>query len=86
MAETFSAEGKTAALPTNPSLTGDQARYVETPVEIEEKEVQYVTGLKLYSVLLGVTLVAFLVMLDQTIMVTALPRISVQFNSLKDIG
>ncbi len=55
-------------------------------IRIQEKEVQYLTGVKLYTVLLGVTLVAFLYMLDQTIMVTALPKISVQFNSLKDIG
>lgn len=53
---------------------------------IEEKETEYITGFKLYTVLVGVVLVAFLIMLDQTIMVTAIPSISTQFNSLKDIG
>lgn len=59
-----------------------------TPVDKtgESGEEQYITGTKLYLVLLGVTLVAFLVMLDQTILVTAIPRISDEFNSLTDIG
>jgi hypothetical protein len=55
-------------------------------VDNEEKEQEYITGFKLYSVLLGLMLVIFLIMLDQTILVTAIPRISTEFNSIKDIG
>ncbi|CAG8954324.1 hypothetical protein HYFRA_00005947 [Hymenoscyphus fraxineus] len=46
----------------------------------------YLTGMKLYLVLLGVGLVVFLMMLDQTIVVTAIPRITAEFKSTSDIG
>jgi hypothetical protein len=56
-------------------------------MELEEKsEATYITGIQLYAVLVGVTLVAFLIMLDQTIMTTAIPQISSEFDSIKDIG
>jgi len=72
--------------PANPSLTEKNPPEMEDTVKDQEKELEYVTGLKLYLVLLSTTLVAFLVMLDQTVMAPAIPRISVQFKSLKDIG
>jgi hypothetical protein len=59
---------------------------MEDPVKDQKKEMQYITRLALYAILLGMTLVAFIVMPDQMIIVTAVPKISVQFNSLKDIG
>ncbi|CZR51585.1 related to MFS multidrug transporter [Phialocephala subalpina] len=49
-------------------------------------ESEYITGLRLYAVLTGLTLVMLLIMLDQTIVVTAIPRITNRFNSIKDIG
>ncbi|KAH8800024.1 major facilitator superfamily domain-containing protein [Hyaloscypha sp. PMI_1271] len=46
----------------------------------------YITGLKLHIVLFGLALVGFVIMLDQTIVSTAIPRITNTFNSIKDIG
>ncbi|KAE8450293.1 hypothetical protein EG329_006721 [Mollisiaceae sp. DMI_Dod_QoI] len=62
--------------------------YVQPPAASSEPtpETEYITGLRLYAVLAGLTLVVFLIMLDQTIVVTAIPRITNTFNSIKDIG
>ncbi|OQE43452.1 hypothetical protein PENCOP_c003G08167 [Penicillium coprophilum] len=49
-------------------------------------EREYLTGLKLLFVLSGVTLVCFLVMLDTSIISTAIPRMTSEFHSLSDIG
>ncbi|KAJ9634959.1 uncharacterized protein PV06_08666 [Exophiala oligosperma] len=46
----------------------------------------YPQGLKLVSVLLSIYLSVFLVALDRTIIATALPRITDEFNSFGDIG
>ena len=66
--------------------TKDHPPDMKAPLQDQEKELQYIMGFKLYAVLLGVTFVAFCVMLDQTIIATAIPKISVQFHSVKDIG
>lgn len=46
----------------------------------------YPSGLKMFSILLGVVLTMFLVALDMTIVATAIPRITDEFKSLDDIG
>jgi len=46
----------------------------------------YPHGLKLTSVLLSIYLSVFLIALDRTIIATALPRITDEFNSFGDIG
>jgi hypothetical protein len=38
--------------------------------ETELEKAEYITGLKLYVILLGLTLVGFVIMLDQTIVAT----------------
>ncbi|RDL40972.1 uncharacterized protein BP5553_00951 [Venustampulla echinocandica] len=55
-------------------------------VPTQEQEPEYITGVKLFVVLVGCGMVVFLMQLDQTIVVTAIPRITSTFNSLKDIG
>ncbi|KAF3394017.1 Efflux pump mlcE [Penicillium rolfsii] len=52
----------------------------------DNDEREYITGIKLGMVVVGVTLVAFLVMLDTSIIATAIPRITTQFHSLEDLG
>src|SRR4051812_26180563 len=47
---------------------------------------QYLAGLKLFTVLGSLTLVAFLVFLDTSIIGTAIPRITTEFHSLPDVG
>lgn len=48
--------------------------------------VVYPSGIKLVLILLALCCAVFLVALDQTIISTAIPRITDQFNSIKDIG
>jgi len=86
MLETPSDKDNTETAPDNTSAPKDNPPKIESPVQAQEKDVQHITGIRLLSVLFALALVAFLVMLDQTIVVTALPKISVQFHSLKDIG
>ncbi|KAJ5364122.1 uncharacterized protein N7496_009835 [Penicillium cataractarum] len=57
-----------------------------TQESIENEEREYITGLKLGMVVVGVTLVCFLVLLDTSIIVTAIPVITTQFHSLEDLG
>ncbi|KAF1944324.1 efflux pump protein [Clathrospora elynae] len=50
------------------------------------QEHDYLTGLKLFVILGSLTLVTFLVLLDTSIMGTAIPRITTEFHSLSDVG
>ncbi|KAJ5693234.1 hypothetical protein N7462_002657 [Penicillium macrosclerotiorum] len=52
----------------------------------KNEEIQFLTGIKLIMVMSAVTLVNFLVLLDTTIIVTAIPSITTHFHSLDDIG
>ncbi|KAJ5678899.1 hypothetical protein N7462_007143 [Penicillium macrosclerotiorum] len=51
-----------------------------------DEERKYLTGLKLVMVVVAVTLVCFLVLLDTSIIATALPVITTHFHSLEDLG
>ena len=46
------------------------------------EEDEYVTGFKLAAVIGSITLVVFLLLLDMTIVATAIPHITTQFHSL----
>ncbi|KAI4739244.1 MFS general substrate transporter [Aureobasidium sp. EXF-12298] len=52
----------------------------------KNEEETYLTGLTLLSVLVSLVLVIFLMMLDTSIVATAIPRITTQFHSLDDVG
>ncbi|TQS34090.1 hypothetical protein Golomagni_05539 [Golovinomyces magnicellulatus] len=56
------------------------------PEDQPDKEIEYIHGLKLASVMLALTLATFLMLLDVSILVTAIPRITTQFHSLPDVG
>jgi hypothetical protein len=47
-----------------------------------DEEDEYITGFKLAGVIGSVTLVVFLLLLDMTIVATAIPHITTQFHSL----
>ncbi|CAJ0553020.1 Ff.00g115320.m01.CDS01 [Fusarium sp. VM40] len=51
-----------------------------------EDELEYLTGWKLFLTFLALCLTVFLVALDQTIIATAIPTITSQFHSIKDVG
>jgi hypothetical protein len=59
----------------------------ETQAKLDsEEDMQYPHGLKLVVILTALCLAVFLVALDQTIIATAIPKITDHFNSIKDIG
>ncbi|KAH9866822.1 hypothetical protein J1614_008515 [Plenodomus biglobosus] len=47
---------------------------------------RYVTGFKLYIIVAAVAFVSFIMLLDNMIVSTAIPRITDQFHSLTDVG
>lgn len=51
-----------------------------------EEDMQYPHGLKLWIILGALCLAVFLVALDQTIISTAIPKITDRFHSIQDIG
>ncbi|KAI2464009.1 MFS multidrug transporter [Annulohypoxylon bovei var. microspora] len=58
----------------------------EIAVRVSADQHEYVTGSKLVSILVAVTLAYFLAMLDTSIVATAIPRITTEFHSLSDVG
>ena len=54
----------------------------EEPQPEEKAEPEYVTGIPLYLILFGLTLVAVLVMMDQTILVVVCWQLSVRSSSI----
>lgn len=55
-------------------------------VDDADGDAQYPHGVKLWVLLGALMLAVFLVALDQTIISTAIPKITDHFNSIKDIG
>ncbi|CAK7224690.1 hypothetical protein SCUCBS95973_005603 [Sporothrix curviconia] len=49
-------------------------------------EPQYVTGIKLWLIVVALALALFVTMLDMSIVATAIPHITNQFHSLNDVG
>ncbi|CZR65599.1 related to MFS multidrug transporter [Phialocephala subalpina] len=54
--------------------------------EAAKVDYEYITGIKLWLCLTSIILVAFLTLLDTSIIVTAIPRITSDFHSLDDVG
>ncbi|PMD19411.1 efflux pump [Hyaloscypha hepaticicola] len=76
---------------TPSSVTLDPEKGISTPdapsvVEEPAPEITHLTGLKLYITLGSIVIVGFLITLDASIIVTAIPRITAHFNSIADIG
>jgi hypothetical protein len=69
-----------------PPSKGDEAPDVQNLPAKNDSEIVYPTGFKLYAIILALCLAIFLVALDQTIIATAIPRITDRFNSVLDIG
>jgi hypothetical protein len=67
--------------------TGGEEKENEVPAEKPPEEQQPdISGLKRALIILPATLVYFLVMLDSSIISTAIPQITDEFNSLLDVG
>jgi len=81
-----SSENMLTKTKTPSSQVADAGEAIATSDTEETSDAEYIGGKTLFAVLFGVTLVAFLIMLDQTIIASAIPRISTTFDSIKDIG
>jgi hypothetical protein len=57
----------------------------ESTTEVED-ESKYLSGVKLWILSLGLCLTTFVIALDNTIIATAIPKITTVFNSLEDVG
>jgi hypothetical protein len=53
---------------------------------IDDEDIEYPHGPKLWVILAALCLAVFLVALDQTIISTAIPKITDHFKSIQDIG
>jgi hypothetical protein len=68
------------------SVTRQKTKGTTHTVDENDENIDYPSGPKLAFILFGLALAVFLVALDQTIIATAIPKITDQFNSLQDIG
>jgi hypothetical protein len=59
-----------ASTPEPPPILPMPTPKNDTETEAESEKAEYITGLKLHMVLFGLTLVGFVIMLDQTIVAT----------------
>lgn len=75
----FAADNKTGAQPMLFAQDAQDAQHAQD-------ETVYPTGLKLAVITLALCLAVFLVALDNTIIGTAIPKITKQFNALGDVG
>lgn len=66
-----------------PSLEAEEAAHAE---EIDDAGVEYPKGLRLVLIIFGLAMAVFLVFLDMTLIATAIPAITNQFNSLQHVG
>jgi len=73
---------------TKPEIVADAQPSALEAAQINKGEPEggWLTGMKLATVIGPLILVFFLILLDTTIVSTAIPKITSQFNSLDDIG
>ena len=88
-------ESRTPSIKSNISqeISGADKQEIETTAEKEMKaddklseEPDYPGGIKLATLIVALCLAVFLVALDNTIIATAIPRITDQFHALNDVG
>jgi hypothetical protein len=64
----------------------DRANYTTSSEAFKSTSPEYPTGLKLFTIILTLGLSMFVVALDNTIIATAIPRITDHFKALDDVG
>ncbi|KAB8230296.1 MDR family MFS transporter [Aspergillus alliaceus] len=72
--------------PTRQSITDYGGDSEPDQQSAKSKEQEYITGIRLAVVITAVTTVCFLILLDTSIIVTAIPSITTRFHSLEDLG
>ncbi|KAF4636816.1 hypothetical protein G7Y89_g1264 [Cudoniella acicularis] len=58
----------------------------KAPPASQEEEWEYITGFRLAAVMITITMTCFLMLLDTSIVATAIPSITSDFHSLNDVG
>lgn len=71
--------------PFSSPIRGSQEK-IDQAAEIQQEATDYIAGFKLAAVLAGVTVIVFLVLLDQTIISTAESVITADLHALSDVG
>ncbi|KAK1750387.1 major facilitator superfamily domain-containing protein [Echria macrotheca] len=66
----------------NPDARSDKDATAKDTAE----EFEYISGMRLFLVMGSITLVGFLMLLDMSIISTAIPRITTEFKSIQDVG
>ncbi|KAH6675189.1 putative MFS multidrug transporter [Halenospora varia] len=85
----FKSEGSKEQISVPPSdhsevESQEDSRAVQAPPSTQDEE--WVSGLKLFAIMTAISLVCLLMLLDTSIIVTAIPKITNDFHSLPDVG
>ncbi|KIX04776.1 uncharacterized protein Z518_05646 [Rhinocladiella mackenziei CBS 650.93] len=78
--------GKKSAADDETEKSEELTRTVSSADPGQSDEAEYAKGLPLHLLTFGLTLSTFVIALDNTIIATAIPRITTVFNSLDDVG
>lgn len=65
---------------------GDALSPTKSMTESAKAAEAHLTGIRLFLLVASVSFIAFLLLLDQSILSTAIPKITSQFHSLPDVG
>lgn len=64
----------------------DDSNQAHNPTQTQDDGHKYPTGIRLALIILALCMSVFLMALDNSIIATAIPKITDQFNSLSDVG
>ncbi|KAL3464600.1 major facilitator superfamily domain-containing protein [Aspergillus heterothallicus] len=67
-------------------MSDDSPKSIEAGVTATTEPEEWISGISLFMVISGVTLVVFLMLLDTSIVATAVPKITNHFHSLQDVA
>lgn len=73
-------------LTTSPAQSKIFAQEASSGEQVDDESPEYPKGPKLVIIVLALCLAVFLVALDQTIISTAIPKITDDFHSVNDVG
>ncbi|KAI9749545.1 MAG: MFS sugar transporter [Chaenotheca gracillima] len=71
---------------STPPMAPEAEKTIEEPEQVEEEDLVYPPKVQVTFITLALCLSVFLIALDQTIIATAIPRITDQFKALNDVG
>ncbi|OJJ56203.1 hypothetical protein ASPSYDRAFT_34192 [Aspergillus sydowii CBS 593.65] len=84
--ETLSVKGEGVKDASSTPQAGPDDASTPTADDSAETHQEWIEGFQLFVVMAGITLVIFLMLLDTSIVATAVPKITNQFHSLQDVA